>query len=122
MPPPLVVRDDAGADSHIVIQVMGGIKGTTPQSYKVAFVEGQTLGRYLGRLKLKRAAAYSAVYDRANLEVGRCRMSYVPQKGSFITVGGSAGGSATQFQRSNHDAQKVAARMGGGASVVEVKK
>ena len=117
-----VVRDDAGADAHITIQVLGGIKGTNPQSYKVAFTEGQPLGQYLGRLKLKRAAAYSAVYDQTDLSRGRCRMSYVPKKGSHITLGRAAVGSATQHQRSSHDAQKLAANMGGGAKVVEVKK
>jgi hypothetical protein len=116
------VKDDVGADSHITIQVMGGIKGTSSQIYKVAFVEGQSLKQYLGRLKLRRAAIYNAVYDQTNLQAGRCRISYVPTRGSHITIGKSSVGSATQFQRSNHDAQRVAANMGGGAKVVERKK
>jgi hypothetical protein len=117
-----VVRDDAGAKDHIVIQALGGIKGTTPQTYKVAYVEGQTLGQYLGRLKLKRAATYGAVYDQANLSGGRCRMTYVPQKGSHITIGNAGAGSATSHQRSNHDAQRLASNMGGGARIVEGSK
>ena len=117
-----VVRDDSSAESHITIQVTGGIKGTVAQTYKVAFVEGQSLGQYLSRLKLKRAAAYNAVYDQSNLETGRCRMSYVPKSRAHITIGRAMVGSATQHQRSNHDAQKLATNMGGGARVVEVKK
>ena len=117
-----IVRDDSIAEAHVIIQVMGGLKGVASQTYRVAFVEGQPLAQYLGRLKLKRAATYSAVYDQSNLSAGRCRMSYVPKKGAHIVIGRSGVGSATQYQRSNHDAQRVAARMGGGAQVVEVKK
>ena len=117
-----IVRGDSVAEAHVIIQVMGGIKGVVAQTYKVAFVEGQSLGQYFGRLKLKRAAAYSAVYDQSNLSNGRCRMSYIPRRGAHIVIGRSGVGSATQYQRSNHDAQRVAARMGGGAQVVEVKK
>lgn len=117
-----VVRDDSGAEDHISVQVFGGIKGTVAETYKVTYVEGQTLGQYLSRLKLKRAAAYNAVYDQTDLERGRCRMSYVPTKDSHITIGRAVVGSATQFQRTNHDAQRIASNMGGGARVVEVKK
>jgi hypothetical protein len=117
-----VVRDDADAKSHITIKAAGGIRGSETQTYKVEHIEGQSLGQYLGRLKLKRAGIYSAVYDQTNLSNGRCRMTYVPKGGAVITIGGAKSGSATHLQRTNHDAQRIAANMAGGAKVVEVKK
>lgn len=116
-----VVRDDEGYDRHITVRVVGGVGGAASGEYKVGYTEGMNLGRYLSRLKLKRIAAYSAVYDQTNLENGRCRMTYVPQPGAKITVGPSQIGSATAHQRSGVDAVRVATRMGGGAKVVERK-
>lgn len=116
------VKDDASASSHITINIAGGIRGNDPQTYKLAYSEGQSLGQYLGRLKLKKAGIYNAVYDQTNLSNGRCRMTYVPRRGSIITIGLARAGSASHLQRTNHDAQRLAANMGGGAHIVEVKK
>lgn len=112
---------DKDAKHHVVIEVRG-VKGTHPGAYKVAYQEGQSLGVYLRRLRLKRTACYSAVYDIKATDRGRLRMTYIPNKGSHIVIGSSAIGVATQFQRSSVDAQRVAANMGGGRRVVEVDK
>jgi hypothetical protein len=109
------VRDDSGKEAHITIRT----GDSEDNEYKVEYVEGQALSRYLGRLRLKRRAAYSAVYDRTNLENGRCRMTYVPGPGAVITIGSASVGTATGFQRSRHDAEALARNMGGGADVVE---
>jgi len=116
-----VVRDDASAPKHITISVRG-ISGVPSQEFKVAYSEGQPLSKYLMRLKLKRVATYNAVYDQTNLEKGRCRMTYVPQVGAHILIGPPGVGSAYSLQRTNHDARRLSANMGGGAKVVEGKK
>jgi hypothetical protein len=116
-----VVRDDASSSAHITVAVRG-VSGVPSQEFKVAYVEGQSLGRYLTRLKLKRTATYNAVYDQTNLENGRCRMTYIPQAGANIAIGPPAVGSAYALQRTNHDARRLATNMGGGAKVVERKK
>ena len=112
---------DAGAKHHVTIEVRG-TKGVHPGAYKLAYEEGRPLGDYLRRLRLKRTACYSAVYDIKAENQGRLRMTYVPSKDSHIVIGSSALGVATQFQRSSVDAQHVAAKMGGGRKVVEVDK
>lgn len=112
---------DKDAKHHVVIEVRG-TKGVHPGIYKLAWQEGQRLGDYLRRLRLKRIACYSAVYDINAKDRGRLRMSYIPTKDSHIVIGSSALGVSTQFQRSSVDAQRVAANMGGGRRVVEVDK
>jgi hypothetical protein len=112
---------DKDAEHHIIIEVRG-VKGTHPGKYKVAYVRGRKLGAYLRRLRLKRAACYSAVYDITNGKKGRLRMTYVPAKNSHIVLGSASLGVSSQFQRSSIDAQQVAVRMGGGSKVVEVDK
>jgi len=112
---------DKDAEHHVVIEVRSA-KGVHPGVYKLAWKKGQPLGEYLRRLRLKRAACYSAVYDLSAKNRGRLRMSYVPNKDSHIVIGSSALGVASQFQRSSVDAQRVAAKMGGGRKVVEVDK
>jgi hypothetical protein len=112
---------DKDAKHHVIIEVRGA-KGVHPGSYKLAWQEGCSLGGYLRRLRLKRAACYSAVYDINAKNRGRLRMTYVPNKDSHIVIGSSALGVATQFQRSSVDAQRVATNMGGGRRVVEVDK
>ena len=113
------VRDDAGAQKIITISV-SGIKGVPAAAYKLEWVEGQMLGTYLSRLKLKRAAIYAAVRNIDDLERGRLRMTYIPEEGARISVGNSRVSSALQYQRTNHNAESVARNMGGGAKVVEV--
>lgn len=115
------VMFDKDAKHHVVIEVRG-TKGVHPGIYKLAWQEGQRLGDYLRRLRLKRIACYSAVYDINAKDRGRLRMSYIPTKDSHIVIGSSALGVSTQFQRSSVDAQRVAANMGGGRRVVEVDK
>lgn len=115
------VRDDAEADNQITIQVRG-IKGTPEGTFKLAHSPGMSLGKYLRRLKLKRAATYASVYDTTNLERGRCRMTYVPEKGAHILIGPIGYGPSSHMQRTSVDAQQVAANMGGGAKIVELKK
>lgn len=117
-----IVRGDSEADTHITINVSSSAGGTAAGEYKVEYVEGSTLGRYLARLRLKRFAVYRAVYDLTNPEKGRCRMTYVPGPGAKISIGSASAGTATQYQRSSVDAQRAAAGMGGGAKVVKGRK
>jgi len=112
------VRDDAGAEKFIIISV-GGLKGIPAGEFKLAWVEGQSLGVYLSRIKMKRAAIYAAVRNPDRLELGRLRMTYIPEEGDRITIGNAQVSSALTFQRSNHNAEAVARRMGGGARIVE---
>ncbi len=112
---------DKDAEHHVVIEVRGA-KGVHPGKYKLAYKKGCNLGDYLRRLRLKRVACYSAVYDISNKNRGRLRMTYIPNKESHIVMGPGSLGVSTQFQRSSIDAQRVAARMGGGRKVVEVPK
>lgn len=112
---------DKDAEHHVIIEVRGA-KGVHPGQYKVAYRKGCSLGDYLRRLRLKRTACYSAVYDINNKKTGRLRMTYVPTETSHIVIGNRGLGVSTQFQRSSIDAQRVAAQMGGGRKVVEVDK
>jgi hypothetical protein len=107
-----VVRDDAEAGGKKITIEVKGVKGHQPGEYEIAFEEGATLGHYLKRLKLRRAAAYSAVRDFTNLPAGRLRLSYVPKEGAKIVLGSASVSSAIQYQRSNIDAQRVAYNMG----------
>lgn len=113
------VRDDQGANKKITISV-GGLKGVSSGEYKLEWVEGRMLGEYLSRLKLKRAAIYAAVRNLDNLELGRLRMTYIPEVGDRIALGSASMSSAVSYQRSNHNAENVARRMGGGAKFVDV--
>jgi len=115
------VRDDVEAEEIITIQVRG-LKGTADGIYKLAYSPGTSLGKYLRRLQLRRAATYSAVYDTTNLEKGRCRMTYIPDKGAIILIGQAVFGPVSHLQRSSVDAQRAAFNMGGGSKVVEYKK
>lgn len=105
------LRDDAGAAEHIIIEVRGLAKFPTG-AYKLAYIPGTPLGTYLKRIKLRYAAMTNAVYDYSNLERGRCRMSYIPDKGSKIVIGPPAWGPASHLQRTTVDAQQVASNMG----------
>jgi hypothetical protein len=112
---------DKDAKHHVIIEVRG-VKGTHPGKYKLAYVKGCMLGDYLRRLRLKRTACYSAVYDITNKKTGRLRMTYVPTETSHVVIGNRGLGVSTKFQRTSIDAQRVAANMGGGRKVVEVEK
>lgn len=116
-----VIIVDKDAKHHVIIEVRG-VKGAVPGKYKVAYRKGCSLGIYLRRLRLKRTACYSAVYDINNKNRGRLRLTYVPTENSHIVIGSGALGVSTQFQRSSIDAQRVAVQMGGGRKVVEVDK
>jgi hypothetical protein len=95
----------------LTIEVRG--VGAVPSGpYKVAYSEGATLRYYLRQLRILHAASYSAVYDKANPEKGRCRLTYVPRENSEMLICPPRVGTATRFQRSNHDAEKVASKMG----------
>lgn len=120
-----VLRDEAGAAEHITIEVRGLAKFPSG-TYKLAFVSGASLGDYLKRVKLRYAGMTNAVYDYTNLEKGRCRMSYIPQKGARIVIGRADMGPAFQFQRTTADGMRLAANMGKASAgqspnVVEVK-
>lgn len=113
------VRDSAAAEDHVSITVRG-LQGTPDGEYKLEWVEGTPLKRYLAQLKLVGPAMRSAVRDLTNPEVGRVRMHYIPDKGAKIVLGHPSVSSALQFQRSSHNAENVALRMGGGARFVDV--
>jgi hypothetical protein len=116
-----VVLADSSSEKHVVIEVRSA-QGAHPGLYKVAYRKGFTLGQYLRKLRLKRAACYSAVYDLSRKTGGRVRLSYVPNDKSHIVIGSGSLGVAGKHQRTSSDAQRLASRMGGGARVVEVKK
>lgn len=113
------VRDSAEAEHHISITVRG-LQGTPDGEYKLEWVEGTPLKHYLSQLKLIGPAMRSAVRDLSNPEAGRVRMHYIPEKEAKIVLGNPSVSSALQFQRSSHDAERVASRMGGGARFVDV--
>lgn len=113
------VRDNAQAAKSITIAVHG-LKGTPNGEYRLEWIEGTTLKQYLSQLKLVGTAMRSAVRDQTHLEMGRLRMHYIPEEGAQITLGSSSLSSALQFQRSSHNAEDVALKMGGGARVVDV--
>lgn len=114
------VRDSRSADSFVIVEVRG-IMGAASGSYKIAYVPGSSLKYYLDVLKLKNAAAKSAVYDYSNLEHGRCRLTYVPSSGARIVLGPSSYGPALQWQRSNSDAGQLMKNMGNGAREFDVR-
>jgi hypothetical protein len=103
------LAEDAGAHDIVTIEVRGA-RGAASGIYRLAYSQEATIRTYLRRLKLVHAALYSAVYDETKGQ--RCRLSYVPQKGAKIILCPGNMGLATQFQRSHHDAQDVAVRMG----------
>ena len=113
------VRDNASAERSITITVRG-IKGAAEGEYKLEWFEGVTLKQYLSQLKLVSTALRSAVRDQTNLEAGRLRMHYIPEAGAKIVLGSPALSSALQFQRSSHNAEDVALKMGGGAKYVDI--
>jgi len=106
------VRDSSKAEKHITISVRG-VQGVASGSFKLAYQPGMKLGLYLKTLKLRRVGIYHSVYDLANKSHGKCRMSYVPEAGAEILIGPVNVGLATQWARTNIDAQRVAANMGG---------
>jgi len=113
------VRDSANAKNIITVHVRS-IKGVPDGEYRLEWVEGTTLKQYLTQVKLVSAAMHAAVRDTTNPSVGRVRMHYIPEPGAHITLGSPSVSSALQFQRSNHDAQNLARRMGGGERIVEM--
>lgn len=113
------VRDDETAEQHITI-IVNGLKGVPNREFKLRWEPGQQLGKYFSRIKLKQTAIYAAVRNPDNLSAGRLRMTYIPEPGMRITVGNARVSSAVHLQRSNHNAESVARKMGGGARVVEV--
>lgn len=114
------VRGSAKAIERITITV-SGIQSAASGSYELAYRPGRKLGDYLNKLKLRRVGIYHSVYDLSNKSHGKCRMSYVPKAGAQISIGPVGVGSAMQWQRTNIDAQRVAANMGEGESIVERK-
>lgn len=113
------VRDSASAEKLVTV-VVRGIKGSPDGEYKLEWTAGTTLKHYLSRLKLVSVAMRAAVRDVTNPSAGRVRMHYVPEAGAKITLGSPSVSSALQFQRSNHNAENIAQRMGGGAKFVDV--
>jgi hypothetical protein len=105
------VLDDQAAEAHISIEVRA-LKGIPNGIYRLAHQEGMTLGQYLSRIKLMATAVKASVYDRANPNQGRCRMSYVPQRGARILVCRGGTSDANMLQRSSVDVQRVASNMG----------
>jgi len=113
------IRDDQDAEQHVTV-IVRGVKGAVDGEYKLKWEPGKPLGDYFSRIKLKQSAVYAAVRDPDHLEKGRLRMHYIPEPGSRVTVGNPRVSSAISLQRSNHNAESIARKMGGGARVVEV--
>lgn len=111
------VRDDLEAERFVTITVLG-VKGATSGEYRLKWEAGSNLGRYFSRLKMKNVALRASVRNQDRLEDGRLRMNYIPEPGSRISVGPAKVSSAVGLQRSNHNAESVARRMGGGAREV----
>jgi len=105
------LKEDSGAVEHITIEVRG-LARYSSCVYKLAYTPGDQLGNYLKRVRLRYVAMTNAVYDHSNSEVGRCRMSYVPNRNSKIVIGPSSVGRFSHLQRTTVDAQQVAANMG----------
>lgn len=103
---------------YITVEVRG-LKAVPSGSYKVDYHEGTPLRIYLRKLKLQHAATYAAVYDRAALEHGRCRMSYIPGPEAQILLCHPDLSSALRMQRTLVDAEDLAYRMG--PNIVERK-
>lgn len=110
------VRDDSEAELSITI-IVRGLKGFPSGEYKLKWESGSSLGHYLSRLRMKSIAIRSAVRNERDLEAGRLRMNYVPEPGSRIIVSNARLSSVAHLQRSNHNAETVARKMGGGARV-----
>ena len=115
-PPYLGLRATKAKESksakHFLSIEVRGVRFAPSGPYKIEYSEGATLRYYLRQLRLLHAAAYAAVYDKARLEKGRCRMTYRPSKDSQMLLCPSAVGSAVHLQRSHPDAEKVARNMG----------
>lgn len=111
------VRDDSEAELTITI-IVRGIKGFPGGEYKLKWESGSSLGHYLSRLRMKSIAIRSAMRNEADLEAGRLRTNYIPEPGSRIIVSNAKLSTAAHLQRSNHNAETVARKMGGGARVV----
>jgi hypothetical protein len=114
------VRDSVGSLSFVTVRVMG-VRGVPSGDYRVAYSPGAKLGFYFAKLGLKAASLRASVMDARNPSRGKLRMSYVPLEGAVIVLGRPGVSSALRLQSSNHDAQSVARRMGGGAESVSVK-
>jgi hypothetical protein len=107
------------AEEYITVEVR--VDSIPHGEYRMEYLPGVPLGIYLRRLRLKRVACYSAVYDLKSDNRGRLRMTYLPKPQSHILIGKATIGTATSMQRSSVDAQRSAALMGGGQRVVEIK-
>lgn len=105
------VRDGAGAENHITIQV-SGLAGQPNSTFKLAYQPGLQLRHYLQQLKLVHLASQAAMRDTSNPEVPRLRLTYVLNRNSHITLGHPSVSSVMHLQRSRVDAMDVAARMG----------
>jgi len=112
-------RENRDASSFVSISVRG-VKGAPNGSYLLPWSEGACLKYYLSQINLITAAIHSAILDDAYPEEGRLRLRYVPKNNSRIKLGAPSVGAALQYQRSSHDAQRIAYRMGGGTKVVEM--
>lgn len=114
------VRDSVRAESFVIVRTVG-VRGVPSGDYRLAYSSGAKLGFYLAKLGLKAAALRASVMDATNPSRGKLRMSYVPLEGSVIVLSRPGVSSVLQFQRSNHDAQAVARRMGDGSDTAAAK-
>ena len=116
------VKDQAPIENDptaITIQV-NGVKGVPNNTFKVRWSKGTALGVYLKQLHLSYVALKAAVRDLKNPDGGRLRSYYIPEPGAHIVLGNPTVSSALIYQRSSHDAQRVARNMGDGAKFVDV--
>jgi len=114
-----VARQNQNLARRITIELQG-LAGRPNGRYDLEYSAGASLRHYFHQLKLQHAAAHSSVRDLTNPEAGRLRSSYVPAENSHIVLGNPKVSSMLHLQRTNHDAQSIAARMGT-AKIVERK-
>lgn len=108
--------DESINDDRIVIQIAG--KGT----FKIPYHEGWDLRMYLRDARSLAYAIRKAVYDTNQPERGRLRLNHIPAPGAKIYIGSANWSPVAHLQRTNHDAERLARNMGGGAAVVEYQK
>jgi hypothetical protein len=106
------VAEAALVASQVLKVEIRGVDVAKDGTYSFAYDGERQLGKYLDQLELRRLATRNAVYDMSNLEAGRLRMTYVPSPDTTILIGARDYGPMSHLQRTNHDGQRLAKRIG----------